>query len=140
MNIAIPQNKKLILFDGVCNLCNTSVLYVIKRDKRNTFLFAQLQSEIGKQIVNHFEVDSSKTDSILLFDAEKQTLNVKSAAALKIAKALSFPSALLYGFMIVPGFIREFVGDFIAKRRYKWYGKKDSCMIPTPELQSKFLA
>jgi predicted DCC family thiol-disulfide oxidoreductase YuxK len=136
--IQLPKDKSLILFDGVCNLCNTSVLYVIKHDKNNTFVFAPLQSTIGQQIITKYSLDSSKTDSIILYSPNKD-LKVKSTAALHIAKRLGLPNNLLSVFLIVPAFIRNWVYDFIAKNRYKWYGKKDNCMIPTPELKSKFI-
>lgn len=136
--VHLPKHKKLILFDGVCNLCNTSVLYVIKRDKNNVFMFATLQSNIGKQIIEQYNLDSSKTDSILLY-SETNGLYVKSTAALKIVKHLGFPNNLMRIFFIIPPFIRNWVYDYIAKNRYKWYGKKDACMIPTPELKAKFL-
>lgn len=135
----IPNNKQLILFDGVCNLCNSSVLYVIKRDEKDKFLFAPLQSAIGKTIIDKFNIDTSKTDSILLYNPEKNSLTHKSTAALLIAKQLTFPTNLLSVFLVIPAFIRNWVYNFIAKNRYKWYGKKESCMIPTPELKAKFL-
>ena len=135
----LPKDKKLILFDGVCNLCNASVLYVINHDKTNRFMFAPLQSEAGKQIIKTFDLDTSKTDSILLYSEDKG-LSVKSTAALHIAKHLGFPRNVMTVFFIVPTFIRNWVYDFVAKNRYKWYGKKDACMIPTPELKAKFLA
>ncbi|MBU2927177.1 thiol-disulfide oxidoreductase DCC family protein [Winogradskyella psychrotolerans] len=137
--IDIPNNKQLILFDGVCNLCNSSVLYVIKRDKNENFLFAPLQSDIGKTIINKFNIDTEETDSILLYNPKKDKLTYKSTAALFVASQLRFPTNLLSIFLIVPGFIRNWVYTYIAKHRYKWYGKKESCMIPTPELKSKFL-
>ncbi|ARV08563.1 thiol-disulfide oxidoreductase [Winogradskyella sp. PC-19] len=136
---SIPKHKQLILFDGVCNLCNSSVLYVIKRDKENQFLFAPLQSKIGETIINEFNIDTTQTDSILLFKPETHKITSKSTAALKVAKSLGFPTNILSIFLIVPTGIRNWVYDFIAKNRYKWYGKKESCMIPTPELKSKFL-
>ena len=135
---SLPENKQLILFDGVCNLCNTSIQYVIKHDKANRFMFAPLQSAIGKQIITAFHIDTNKTDSILLYSNENG-LSIKSTAALKMAKHLGFPRNLASIFFIVPAFIRNWVYDFIAKNRYKWYGKQDACMIPTPELKSKFL-
>jgi predicted DCC family thiol-disulfide oxidoreductase YuxK len=136
----VPKDKQLILFDGVCNLCNSSVLYVIKRDKKDKFLFAPLQSEIGKEIISDFNIDTQKTDSILLYNPENKTITYKSSAALRIAKQLGFPLNLMILFIIVPPFIRNWVYDYIAKHRYRWFGKKESCMIPTPELQSKFIA
>tara|TARA_R110002110_G_scaffold165869_1_gene366185 strand:+ start:67 stop:483 length:417 start_codon:yes stop_codon:yes gene_type:complete len=136
--VDIPKDKKLILFDGVCNLCNSSVQYVIKHDKNNVFLFTALQSEVGQNIVKHYNIDTSRVDSILLYTPGKG-IQYKSTAALKVASQLGFPINLLTIFLIVPKVIRNWVYDFIAKNRYKWFGKKDACMIPTPELKSKFL-
>lgn len=138
MDFKLPKNKKLILFDGVCNLCNSSVQYVIKHDKKNLFMFTAMQSEIGKQIIKAFNIDTAKTDSILLFTPGKG-IQFKSSAALKIAKHLGFPQNLMSVFFIIPPFIRNWVYDYIAKNRYKWYGKKDACIIPTAELKSRFL-
>jgi predicted DCC family thiol-disulfide oxidoreductase YuxK len=134
----LPKNKKLILFDGVCNLCNSSVQYVIKHDKKNLFMFSALQSEFGQEIIKKHKLDTNKIDSILLYSEEKG-IDYKSTAALKIAYHLGFPNSLMSIFFIVPTFIRNWVYDYIAKNRYKWYGKKESCMIPTPELKSKFI-
>lgn len=137
MNFMFPKNKILILFDGVCNLCNSSVQYVIKHDKKNLFMFTALQSDIGQEIIKNHKIDTSKIDSILLYTPEKG-IDYKSTAALKIAQQLGFPQNLMSVFFIIPAFIRNWVYDYIAKNRYKWYGKKDACMIPTPELKSKF--
>ena len=134
----LPKHKQLILFDGVCNLCNSSVNYVIKHDKGNIFMFAPLQSDTGKKIINKYNLDTSQTDSILLYSEGKE-LKIKSSAALEIASKLGFPRNLISVFYIVPPVIRNWVYDFIAKHRYQWYGKKDVCMIPTQELQDKFL-
>lgn len=138
MHIIIPKHKNLILFDGVCNLCNSSVQYVIKHDRKDVFMFTALQSETGQKIINTHKIDTSKTDSILLYSPENGIVS-KSTAALKIASKLGFPINLMTIFFILPPFIRNWVYDYIAKNRYKWYGKKDACMIPTPELKSKFL-
>lgn len=135
---SLPEHKELILFDGVCNLCNNSVQFIIKRDKKNRFMFAPLQSEVGKELITQFNINTSKTDSILLYNP-KSGMYYKSTAALKIASKLGFPTNLLFAFIIIPPFIRNWVYDYIAKNRYKWYGKKESCMIPTPELKDKFL-
>ena len=131
------KEYKIILFDGVCNLCNSSVNFVIKRDTKNQFKFAALQSDIGASLIEKYGIDSSKTDSIILIDNNKAY--IKSTAALRVAKYLNKGYPLLYGFMIVPKFVRNWVYDIVARNRYKWYGKKDSCMIPTPELKEKFL-
>lgn len=135
--ITLPKHKQLILFDGVCNLCNNSIIFVIKHDKNNAFLFASLQSDTGKAIIKQFNIDTSTTDSILLYKDEK--LYSKSNAALRIASKLNFPYNLLSVFRIIPSFISNIVYDFIARNRYKWFGKENSCMVPTPELQAKFL-
>ncbi|MGJ8592899.1 MAG: thiol-disulfide oxidoreductase DCC family protein [Aquaticitalea sp.] len=134
----LPNTKKLILFDGVCNLCDASVQYIIKHDRNDVFRYTALQSEVGQKIIQDFKIDTSKLDSILLYSAESG-ISYKSSAALKIASKLGFPRNLLSLFFIVPTFIRNWVYDYIANNRYKWYGKKDECMIPTPELKSKFL-
>lgn len=128
---------KIILFDGVCNLCNGAVTFVIKRDPKDHFRFAALQSDIGQALVAEHGIDTSKVDSIILI--ENNRVYSKSTAALRIAKYMSGAYPLLYGFMIIPNFIRNWVYDFVARNRYKWYGKKDACMIPTPELKAKFL-
>ncbi len=135
---ALPKHKKLILFDGVCNLCNGSVQYVIKHDKHNVFMFAALQSNVGQQVIEHYKIDIEKTDSILLY-SETKGLKVKSSAALQIAKYLGLPTNLMSVFFIIPPFIRNWIYDFVAKNRYKWFGKQDACMIPTKELKAKFL-
>ncbi|OUR91851.1 thiol-disulfide oxidoreductase [Flavobacteriales bacterium 34_180_T64] len=134
----LPEHKQLILFDGVCNLCNSSINYIIKHDKKNVFMFAPLQGKTGKEVIINHKIDTSKTDSILLFTIEKGVV-MKSSAAIAIASKLGFPRNLLTLFYIIPPFIRNWVYDYIAKNRYKWYGKKDKCMVPTQELKSKFL-
>ena len=136
--IDITKHKKLILFDGVCNLCDASVQFIIKHDKKDIFRFAALQSEIGQKVIEHFKIDTHKTDSILLY-SEENGISYKSTAALKVASKLGFPINLLAIFLIMPAFIRNWVYDYIAKNRYQWYGKKEACMIPNPELKSKFL-
>jgi predicted DCC family thiol-disulfide oxidoreductase YuxK len=102
------------------------------------FRFATIQSEVGQQIVSEHDIDTGKIDSILLY-SEKDGICYKSTAALKIAKQLGFPTNLMTVFFIIPAFIRNWVYDYISKNRYKWYGKREECMVPTPELQNKFL-
>lgn len=138
MNLDIPKNKKLILFDGVCNLCNSSIQFIIKNDKKNLFLFSPLQSNIAQEIIKSFNINTAEIDSVLLY-SKKDGLSQKSTAALKIAHQLGFPQNLLSVFFIVPRFIRDWIYEYIAKNRYKWFGKRDSCMVPTPDLQSKFI-
>ena len=131
------KDHKIILFDGICNLCNSTINFVIKRDKQNMFKFATLQSDTGQSLLSEFKIDRTETDSIVLIDGKKSY--VKSTAALHIAKNLSGAFPLLFGFLILPRFIRDRLYDYIAKNRYKWFGKKESCMIPTPELKAKFI-
>ena len=133
----MTTDKKIILFDGVCNLCSGSVNFVIKRDHKDVFRFAPLQEGVGLELMATYKIDPAKTDSIVLIENGKAY--VKSTAALRAARYLPGLWPLLYGFMIVPRFIRNWVYDFIARNRYKWYGKQESCMMPTPELRAKFL-
>ncbi len=134
----IPKNKKIILFDGICNLCNDVVLKVIKYDKKNIFLFSSLQSKIGKEITDHLGIDISKIDSIILYEPDI-SYDIKSNAALKIMQDFKGIWSLTYILFLFPEGFRNLIYDYIAKNRYKWFGKKEKCMIPTPELKEKFL-
>lgn len=134
----IPSNKKVILFDGVCNLCNDSVLKVIKYDIKNQFVFTSLQSDIGKEITEYLGVDTSKIDSIILYEPSV-AYYIKSTAALKIMNDFGGIWKLTQVFGILPEGLRNIVYDYIAKNRYKWFGKKEACMIPSKEIQEKFL-
>ena len=134
----LPKNKKIILFDGVCNLCNDSVLTIIKYDKKNGYVFASLQSEIGSEILKHIGVSPNEIDSIILYEP-KVSYDIKSTAALKIMSDFGGLWSLSKLAWLFPVFFRDFVYDVIAKNRYQWFGKKAQCMIPTPELRSKFL-
>lgn len=131
------EGKHIVLFDGVCNLCNGAVLFIIKRDKKDRFRFAALESDLGKELLARHNIDPSKIDSIVLISGDSAF--AKAGAALRIAKYLTGLWPLLYSLIIIPKFIADAVYDFIARNRYKWFGKKESCMIPTPELKSKFL-
>ena len=134
----LPTDKKIILFDGVCNLCNSAINEVIKRDKKNNFVFTALTSETGQQIINHIKIDTNTVDSIILFE-EGVAYDIKSSAALKIMNDFSGVWKLTHIFWLIPEATRNMIYDFIAKNRYKWFGKKESCMIPTPELKAKFI-
>ena len=136
--IDLPDSKKLVLFDGVCNLCNSSVQFIIKHDKKDLFLFTALQSRAGQEIIKSFKINTEETDSVLLY-SKKDGLSQKSTAALKIARHLGFPQNLITVFFIVPTSIRNWVYDLIARNRYQWFGKSDNCMVPTPNMQRKFL-
>ncbi|MFT5146062.1 MAG: thiol-disulfide oxidoreductase DCC family protein [Flavobacteriales bacterium] len=136
--IDLPKNKKIILFDGICNLCNSAVAIVIKQDKKNTFLFAAIQSKKGKEIIDYLEIDIVKIDAIILYEPGV-SYDVKSTAALKIMNDFGQFWQLTKLFWVFPKGLRNQVYDFIAKNRYKWFGKKEACMIPTNDLKSKFL-
>lgn len=129
------DNKKIVLFDGVCNLCNGIVQFIIKHDKSDRFRFAALQSDIGMQYLKKYQLSGVK-DSIVLIEKERSYL--KSAAALRIFRALKGYKWMSI-FMLVPAWIRDFGYDVVANNRYKWFGKRDSCMAPTAELKAKFL-
>lgn len=131
------KQSSIILFDGVCNLCNSSVQFVIKHDTDKKFMFASLQSTAGQLLLKQFDLPLQDFNSFILIENEKVFL--KSTAALMVAKQLKGAVKLLYGFIVVPPFIRNGAYNFIAKNRYKWFGKKDSCILPTPELKARFL-
>ncbi len=128
----------IILFDGICNLCNGAVQFIIKHDPEKKFLFTSLQSEAGQQLLKKYKLPSENFNSFLLL--QDDAIFSKSTAALKVASQLKSAWKLLYIFIIVPKYIRDAVYSYIAANRYKWFGKKDNCMMPTPELQARFLS
>lgn len=125
----------IILFDGVCNFCNSSINFIIGRDKKNLFKFAPLQSEIGGKYIEKFGL--SDIDSVMLIENEK--VFTHSTAALKIAKGLGGGWTLFYVFIIIPRPIRDFFYKLFATYRYRLFGKQDACMLPTPEIRARFL-
>lgn len=131
------MDKPIILFDGVCNLCNRSVQFVIQRDKQKKFMFASLQGVKGQEVLKRFDLPVNDLNSFILVHGDK--VYTRSTAALRVLRELGGGWKLLYGFIAVPKFIRDSVYNWVARNRYKWYGKKDACMIPTPELRSRFL-
>ncbi|WP_420573529.1 thiol-disulfide oxidoreductase DCC family protein [Kordia sp.] len=135
---SLPKDKKIVLFDGVCNLCNSFINKIIERDTNDIFRYASLQSEVGIAIQKHLKLDASKLDSVILFEPDGSYYH-KSTAALRIMKEFGGAWSLMQVFMIFPKFLRDAGYNFVAKYRYKWFGKKDSCMMPTPELKAKFL-
>jgi len=134
----LPKDKKIILFDGVCNLCNNAVNFVIKHDKKDVFRFASLQSELGKKLVAERGLDPKDLNSIVLIEPGVAYYR-KSTAALEISRELSEGYSFLKNLLFIPEGLRDGIYNFVANNRYKWYGKKESCMIPTPELKAKFL-
>ncbi|MFD1706543.1 thiol-disulfide oxidoreductase DCC family protein [Siminovitchia sediminis] len=129
--------KPIILFDGDCNFCDASVQFIIRNDPKGIFQFASLQSDIGQQLLKERNA-STDIDSMVLIEGDK--VFYKSAAALRISKHLKGLWKLAYILKIVPAPIRNAVYDFVARNRYKWFGHKESCMLPPPEVRARFLS
>ena len=127
----------IIFFDGICNLCTGTVQFVIKHDPEHHFRFASLQSEAGQQLLKEYNLSTTEFGSFILWENGK--VYTRSSAALRVTKKLNGLWPALFSFMIVPPFIRNAVYDFVAGNRYKWFGKKEACWIPTPELQKLFI-
>jgi len=137
----------IVLFDGVCNFCNSSVNFVIEHDREGYFKFAPLQSEEGRKLADSTGLisktpgaggDGSRpVDSMVLVENNKAF--TRSTAALRIVRRLGFPWSLLYGFIVVPRAIRDYFYDLFAHYRYRLFGKKEECMLPTPEVRGRFL-
>jgi predicted DCC family thiol-disulfide oxidoreductase YuxK len=130
------NDKPIILFDGVCNLCNKSVQFILKRDKDQKFLFASLQSLYGQKLLQKFNLPADNFNSFILYQDEK--IYSCSTGALKMFSQLNGWRWMKI-FWVVPKFIRDAVYNLIAKNRYKWFGKKEECWLPTPELKARFL-
>jgi predicted DCC family thiol-disulfide oxidoreductase YuxK len=129
--------KKIVLFDGVCNLCSTSVQFILKRDKKNQFLFGSLQGNYGQEVLKKYNMPQNEFNSFMLLEGEQ--LFTKSSGALRMLKHIGGAWSLLYAFMIVPKFIRDAIYNLIAHNRYKWFGKKEACWLPKPEWKQRFL-
>ncbi|MDU4694965.1 MULTISPECIES: thiol-disulfide oxidoreductase DCC family protein [Paenibacillus] len=129
--------ERVILFDGVCHLCQGAVKFIIKRDPAGRFRFASLQSQAGSQLLQAVGAHGESLDSVVLI--ENGTYYIRSAAALRIAKGLRYPWPLLYGLIVVPRGLRDAVYQFVAKHRYRWFGKDETCLVPTRELKERFL-
>lgn len=130
-----PEVRQLVLFDGICNFCNSSINFIIQKDKHKKFKFATLQSKTGQYLLQKHQIKD--VDSVILVAGEKAY--VKSDAVLKIGKSLGGIYRLAYVFILIPKPLRNFLYDFIAKNRYKWFGQKNECMIPTPDVRERFL-
>ena len=131
------NSEKIILFDGVCNLCNSTIQKVIEKDSKNQFKFASLQSEFGQKFLEKNKLSQTDFNSMILMEGDK--FYTQSDAALRIGKELSGIYKLSGLFFIFPKFLRNSVYNWVAKNRYKWFGKQESCWLPTPELQEKFI-
>jgi predicted DCC family thiol-disulfide oxidoreductase YuxK len=130
-------DKAIVLFDGVCNFCNNSVNFIIRRDSADHFQFAPLQSEIGQKLLRQYKLDTAGIDSVVLI--ENGAVFTHSTAALKIAGKLDGAWRFLSVFQIVPGGLRDFFYRLFARNRYRLFGKKDVCMLPTQEVRARFL-
>jgi len=135
---ALPKDKKIILFDGICNLCDASVQFIVKHDKKDSFRFVALQSDLGKKIITYIGIDSTKIDSLILYEPGK-AYYYKSQAVLRIATELGGIYHLIRLAAVIPKSILNSVYDYVANKRYQWFGKKESCMLPSAELHAKFL-
>lgn len=132
-----PQESNIVLFDGFCNLCSGSVQFIIKRDLKKVFKFASLQSAFGQQQLENFKIDKNILHSIILVKGDQ--FFQRSDAALEIARQLNGAWSILYIFKILPRFLRDGLYTIIASNRYRLFGKKDACWIPTAELKERFL-
>ncbi len=132
-----PSDRPVILFDGICNLCNSSVRFVLERDKEEQFLFSSLQSDASKKLLLHLNYKIRQMNSILL--VENGQIHEKSEAVLKISARLRFPWNLLQVFRIVPVALRDRIYDFVAKNRYRWFGKKDKCVFRINTYENRFI-
>lgn len=133
------QNPSILLFDGVCKFCHSSVQFAIKRDHKNRIVYCPLQSEKGQDLLRQYGLTDNGLTSMVLLDTKNHRAYRKSSAALHIARQIKFPWPLLYVFIVVPEFIRDAVYDFIGRHRYQWFGKFDSCWIPDDESRKKFI-
>ncbi len=137
MTSLLDINQPVILFDGVCNLCNGAVQYVLKHDAEKQFQFASLQSSFGQQVLAKYNLSNTNFSSFILL--KNNTIYLKSTAALLVAKQLQGAISWLYLCRVLPTFIRDGMYNFIASNRYKWFGKQDACWLPTPALKARFL-
>jgi predicted DCC family thiol-disulfide oxidoreductase YuxK len=131
------DQNSIILFDGICNLCNSSVKFILKRDKKKQFIFASLQSDAAENILLHHKYKKNGLNSIILIHRDK--LYEKSSAVLNIFRVLGMPWRLFSVFYILPLSWRDFLYDFIAQNRYKWFGKKDTCIMMLPMHKNRFI-
>jgi predicted DCC family thiol-disulfide oxidoreductase YuxK len=131
------EEHPILLFDGVCNLCNGIVQFVIKHDPKHVFRFASLQSEFGQEVLRKFNLPMERFGSAILLENGKAY--TQSTASLRVAKKLGGGWPLLYAFIAIPPFIRDAIYGLVARKRYKWFGKKEECWIPTPALKDLFI-
>lgn len=131
------EGLNIVLFDGVCNFCNSTINFLIDRDSDHQLKFAPLQSEAGQALLKEYDLPTEDFESFVYISQGK--VYQKSTAALQIAKKLNGAWKMLYAFVVIPGFVRNAVYTLIARNRYKWFGKKEACRIPSPEERARFL-
>ncbi|MFT5166128.1 MAG: putative DCC family thiol-disulfide oxidoreductase YuxK [Saprospiraceae bacterium] len=131
------QSSPIVLFDGVCNLCNGAVKFAIKRDKKAVLHFASLQSDLAGELMRKHNIEEHQLKTFIFI--EKDKAYTRSTAGLKLVKSFGGVWSLLYAFIIIPKPIRDAVYNLISNNRYRWFGKQESCMIPTPEIRARFL-
>lgn len=136
--LAVAHEHPVLLFDGVCNLCNGSIQFVIERDPAAQFRFAPLQSPVAQELLAECGYESDTLDSIVL--VENGECYAKSDAVIRTARHLGLPYSLLRPFGVLPARLRNLFYDFVAERRYRWFGRREQCMMPTPDLERRFLA
>ncbi|MCM3717610.1 thiol-disulfide oxidoreductase DCC family protein [Fictibacillus phosphorivorans] len=137
MSDLVKGYPAVLLFDGVCNLCNSSVQFILKNEKKPDLAFAAIQSEAGKKLLAHYKMDPNETNSVILI--ANNHVYTESDAVLKVTHHLKFPYSLGKVLFVIPKAIRNFFYKKVALNRYKWFGKRESCMIPTPERKKRFL-
>lgn len=135
--ILIPKGKKILLFDGVCNLCDGFVQFLLKRDKKAIYVFASLQSDMAKQLLEKHQVVDNGLETVVLIDGEQ--VYTHSDVALEVAKDLGGFYRVFSPLKILPKSFRNRIYDWVANNRYRWFGKKESCMLPKREWRSRFL-
>lgn len=133
----MTHQHPILLFDGVCNLCNASIQWVIEHDPQAQFRFASLQSDFAKELLAGYDLPPAALDTVILVENGKAY--TRSDAALRVARKVGGLWSLLSAFLIVPRPLRDLVYNFIARNRYRWFGKQESCWLPTPDLRSRFL-
>jgi len=134
----VQDKFKVVLFDGVCNLCNNAVDFIITRDSKDKFKVGALQEEVTKKLLEGYDINKDYLDSLVFI--HKDYVYYKSRAALEIAKNLGGLWPLMYSFIVVPSIISDPIYDWIASNRYNWFGKKETCRLPTEKEKNKFLS
>lgn len=132
------MTEPVLLFDGVCNFCNSTVQFILQREKEPKLRFAPLQSQVAADILASVKAKPADLNTVILIEGSR--CYHRSTAALRVTRYLRFPWPLLYAFILVPRFLRDMAYDFVARNRYRWFGKSETCQIPTPALRARFLA